>query len=90
MAIATFKYDEHNCPKCAKYCLVVLGNLDYHTWSKEAIAAPVLSQLELHLLTSMAVHNKRVLKNCVVKEAFIQSKLPEDEVDFLEPPPGCP
>jgi hypothetical protein len=40
----------------------VLGNLDYHTWSKEATAAPVLSQLELWLLTSMAVYNKRVLK----------------------------
>jgi hypothetical protein len=47
MAIATIKYDEHNRPKRAKYCLVVLGNLDYHTWSKEDTAAPVLSQLEL-------------------------------------------
>jgi hypothetical protein len=52
MAIATIKYDEHDRPKRAKYQLVVLGNLDYHTWSKEATAAPVLSQLELRLLTS--------------------------------------
>jgi hypothetical protein len=70
--------------------LVVLGNLDYHTWSKEATAAPVLSQLELRLLTSMAVYNKRVLKNCDVKQAFIQSKLPDDETYFIKPPPGCP
>jgi hypothetical protein len=35
MAIATIKYDEHNRPKHAKYHLVVLGNLDYHTWSKD-------------------------------------------------------
>jgi hypothetical protein len=63
MAIATIKYDEHNRPKRAKYHLVVLGNLDYHTWSKEDTAAPVLSQLELRLLTSLAVYNKRVLKN---------------------------
>jgi hypothetical protein len=90
MAIATIKYDEHNKPKRAKYCIVVLGNLDYHSWSKEAIAAPVLSQLELHLLTSMAVYNKRVLKNCDVKQAFLQSKLPDDEVYYLKPPPGCP
>lgn len=46
MAIATVKYDDHNRPKRAKYCSVVLGNLDYHTWSKKATAAPVLSQLE--------------------------------------------
>jgi len=62
MAIAMIKYDEHNQPKCAKYWLVVLGNLYYHTWSKESIAAPVLSQLELWLLTSTAVYNKRALK----------------------------
>jgi hypothetical protein len=87
MAIATIKYDEHHCPKHAKYCLVVLGNWDYHTWSKEATAAPVLSQLELLLLTSMAVYNKRVLKNCDVKQAFIQSKLPDDKKYFIKPPP---
>jgi len=45
MAIATIKYDEHNRPKHAKYRIVVLGNPDYHSWSKEATAAPVLSQL---------------------------------------------
>jgi hypothetical protein len=73
-----------------KYHLVVLGNLDYHTWSKEATAAPVLSQSELRLLTSMAVYNKRVLKNCDVTQAFLQSKLPDDKIYFVKPPPGCP
>jgi hypothetical protein len=29
-------------------------------------------------------------KNCDVKQAFIQSKLPSDEEYFLRPPPGCP
>jgi hypothetical protein len=89
MAIATIKYDEHNEPKRAKYCIIVLGNLDYHPWSKEATAAPVLSQLELCLLTSLAVHHKRILKNCDVKQAFVQSSLPDDEVYFLKPPIGC-
>jgi hypothetical protein len=51
MAIATIKFDENNHPKHAKYRLVVLGNLDYHTWSKESTAAPVLSQLELRFVT---------------------------------------
>jgi len=73
-----------------QYRLVVLGNLDYHTWSKEDTAAPVLSQLELHLLTSFTFHHKRVLKNCDVKQAFIQSSLPPEEEYFLRPPPGCP
>ena len=72
MAIATIKYDEHNKPRRAKYRLVVLGNLDYHTWSKEDIAAPVLSQLELRLLTSLAVHHRGALKNCDIKQAFLQ------------------
>jgi hypothetical protein len=90
MANATIKYDANNRPKQAKYCLVVLGNLDYHSWLKESTAAPVLSQLELHLLTSMAVNHCWVLKNCNVKKAFIQSKLPPDEEYFLRPPAGCP
>jgi len=90
MAIATIKYDEHNKPKRAKYRIVVLGNLDFHTWSKEDTAAPVLSQLELRLLTSLAIYHKRVLKNCDVKQAFVQSSLPPDETYFLKPPTGCP
>jgi len=90
MAIATIKYDSNNLPKRAKYRLVVLGNMDYHTWSKEETSAPVLSQLELRLLTSLAVYNRRVLKNCDVKQAFIQSHLPSGEEYFLRPPAGCP
>jgi hypothetical protein len=57
MAIAVIKYDENNRPKRAKFRIVVLGNLDYHQWSKENTYAPVLSQLELRLLTSLAVHH---------------------------------
>jgi hypothetical protein len=89
MAIATIKYDEHNCPKHAKYWIVALGILDYHTWSKESTAAPVMSQLELRILMSLAVYNKRVLKNCDIKQTFVQSTLPEDEVYFFKPPQGC-
>jgi len=90
MAIATIKYDENNRPKRAKYRLVVLGNHDPHTWSNDEITAPVMSQLELRLLTSIAVYHKRVLKNCDVKQAFIQSQLPDSEEYFLRPPPSCP
>jgi hypothetical protein len=47
MAIATIKYDAFNRPKREKYRIVVLGNHDPHTWSKDFTAAPVMSQLEL-------------------------------------------
>jgi hypothetical protein len=90
MAIATLKYDEFNCPKRAKYRIVSLGNHDYHTWSKEATAAPVMSQLELRLLTALAVYHKRILKNCDVKQAFVQFSLPSNESYFVKPPVGCP
>jgi len=68
----------------------VLGNHDYHTWSKDATAAPVMSQLELRFLTSLAISQRRVLKNCDVKQAFVQSLIPEDEHYFVRPPKGCP
>jgi len=87
MAI-TIKYDQHN--KRSKYRLDVLGNLDYHKWTKEDTAAPVLSHLELRLLTSLAVYNKCVVKNCYIKQAFIQSTLFSDEEYFLRLPPGFP
>jgi hypothetical protein len=89
MAIATIKYDQCNKPKRAKYRIIVLGNLDYHNWSKQSTAAPVMSQLELRLLTSLAVSNQRVLKNCDIKQAFVQSSLPKDEVYIVRPPVGC-
>jgi len=90
MAISTIKNDENNRPKRAKFRIVVLGNLDYHQWSKESTAAPVLSHLELRLLPSLAVYNRCTLKNCDVKQAFVQSSLPPTEEYFVRPPVGCP
>jgi len=90
MAISTIKYDANNKPKRAKYHIVVPGNLDYHQWSKESTAAPVMSQLELRLLTSLAIYHKRTLKNLDIKQAFVQSSLPPTEEYFVRPPIGCP
>ena len=90
MAIATIKYDEYNRPKRAKFRIIVLGNLDYHQWSKSSTAAPVLLQLELRLLTSLAISHQRTLKNCDVKQAFVQSSLPPNEEYFIKPLVGCP
>jgi len=90
MAISTIKYKAFNKPKRAKYCIVILGNLDYHQWSKESMAAPVMSQLELRILTSLAIFHKRTLKNCDVKQVFVQSSLPPGEEYFIKLPIGYP
>ena len=90
MAIATIKYDSFNKPKRVKYHIVILGNHDNHIWSKSSTAAPVMSQLELRFLTALAISQKRVLKNCDVKQAFVHSSLPDNEVYFVKPPKGCP
>lgn len=47
-------------------------------------------QLELRLFTALAISQRRVLKNCDVKQAFVQSSLPEDEIYYVKPPKGCP
>ncbi len=49
-----------------------------------------MSQLELRLLTALAISQKRCLKNCDIKQAFVQSSLPPDEHYFIKPPKGCP
>ena len=90
MAISTIKYDEHNRPKRAKYRIVALGNLDPNNWSKSDCYAPVMSLLELRLMTVLAVKKKRYLKCGDVKQAFCQAILPPNEQYVLKPPPGCP
>jgi hypothetical protein len=55
MAISTIKYNGNGEPDCAKYRIVALGNLDPHNWTKNDCFAPVLSQMELRLLTALAV-----------------------------------
>jgi hypothetical protein len=48
-----------------------------------------MSQLELRLFTALAISQRRVLKNCDIKQAFVKSSLPEDEHYFVRPPKGC-
>ena len=90
MAISTVKYDEHGRPKRAKYRIVALGNLDPHDWNKQDCFAPVMSLMELRLLTAIAVKHNRSLQSGDFKQAFVQSVLPEDENYILKPPVGCP
>jgi len=90
MAISTIKHDEFGVPKRAKYRIVALGNLDQNEWSKSQCYAPVMSLVELRLLTALAVKNNCTLKSGDVKQAFCQAILPPNEKYVLRPPPGCP
>ena len=90
MAISTIKYDGDGNPMRAKYRIVALGNLDPHNWSKEDCFAPVMSQLELCLLTALAVQKKCIPKTADFVQAFCQSDLPTNETYICTPPPGCP
>ena len=90
MAISTIKYDENGNPKRCKWRIVVLGNLDPYEWTNNDCYAPVLSMLEIRLLTALAIHHKRTLKNGDIKQTFVQATLPDNEKYVLRPPPGCP
>ena len=80
MALSTIKKDENGQPKCCKYRIVVLGNLDNHDWSKTDCFAPVLSsQPELQLLIDVAIGHKCIPKTGNVSQAFCQSVLPPNE-----------
>ena len=83
MAISTIKYDEQGKPKRCKWRIVALGNLDPHQWTNNNCYAPVMSQLELRIMASLAIYHKRVLN-------FVQATLPSHEKYVLRPPPGCP
>ena len=90
MAIAVIKKDGEGNPVRAKYRIVVLGNLDPHSWSKSDCFAPVLSQTELRLLIAIAVQLKCIPKVGDVAQAFCQSFLPHTENYACCPPPNCP
>ena len=74
----------------AKYRIVALGNMDLHPWTKQDCFAPVLSQMELHLLISIAAKLNVIPKTGDVSQAFIQSFLPNNETYLCCPPAGCP
>ena len=88
--IATIKKDGEGNPIRAKYRIVVLGNLDPNPWSKQDCFAPVMSQLDLCLLVSIAIHLNIVPKSGDISQAFIQSMLPDNKPYVCWPPAGCP
>eukprot|EP00978_Attheya_sp_CCMP212_P011740 scaffold29154_cov53-Attheya_sp.AAC.1 len=90
MCVQTVKKDEDFNPDRAKSRIVIIGNHEARYWSNADKYAPVLSQLGLRLLTSMAVQHKRRLKQGDCKNAFCQATLPDDEPTIIHPPASCP
>ena len=65
-------------------------NLDTNVWTKQDCFAPVLTQLELRLLLSIAANLGCIPRQADVSQAFCQAHLPENEKYVCIPPTGCP
>ena len=90
MNLFTVKKDKEGNPIRAKSRIVVLGNHEQRTWTREDRYAPVLSSSAARLLVSMAVDDGCYLKQGDCKNAFCQPELPDDELCIVRPPIGCP
>jgi len=90
MCVLTIKKDENMLPVRAKSRIVVLGNHEDRNWSKPERFAPVLRSDSLRFLVSLAVEQRRVLKQGDCKNAFCQSDLPPEETTIVKPPSGDP
>ena len=90
MCVLTIKKDESMLPVRAKSRIVVLGNHEDRDWSKSDRFAPVLRSDSLRFLVSLAVEQRRALKQGDCKNAFCQSELPPDETTIVKPPSGDP
>ena len=86
MTVLTVKRDELGHPVRAKSRIVVLGNLEETYWSKSDTYAPVLSQVSLRLLLSLAIERRCVLHQGDCKNAFCHPTLPPHEVVVVRPP----
>ena len=90
MCVLSIKKDEMFNPLRAKSRIVVLGNHEDRVWTKPEKYAPVLRPDSMRLLVSLAVENRRTLKQGDCKNAFCQGVLPDDKVTIVKPPIGDP
>ena len=89
MCVLTIKYKD-GYPDRVKSRIVVLGNQQSTTFIPSDTYAPVISQNQFRCLLSIAVQNKRKLKQGDVKNAFCNGILPTNEIVVITPPKGCP
>lgn len=76
-------------PTRAKSRIVILSNLEHHSWTKADCFSPVISIPMIRFLTAPAVQYGRTLKQADCKFAFIQASLPSEEHTIVKPPLGC-
>jgi hypothetical protein len=90
MCVLTIKPNKMLRPHRAKSRILVLGNHKDWIWSKPEKYAPILHPDTLHLIISMAVQQRRTLKQGDCKNAFCQGILPPDEISIVKPLIGDP
>ena len=90
MCVLNIKKDEMLNPLRAKSRIVVLGNHEDRVWTKSEKYAPVLRPDSMRLMVSLAVEQRRTLKQGDCKNAFCQGILPDDEITIVKPPIGDP
>jgi hypothetical protein len=90
MCVLSIKKDEMFNPLCAKSHIMVLGNHEDCAWSKPEKYAPVLRPNSMQLMVSLAVEQRRTLKQGDCKNSFCQGVLPDDKTTIVKPPIGDP
>ena len=86
ISLTTINTDANNKPQQAKYCKCVFGNFDPTKRSCNKVFDPVLSQLKLRLLITIAVQKRCKVNAGDFKQAFCQAYFPGGETYVLRPP----
>mmetsp|Transcript_15539 Transcript_15539/g.22155 ORF Transcript_15539/g.22155 Transcript_15539/m.22155 type:complete len:101 (-) Transcript_15539:1087-1389(-) len=84
MVITTIKMDGKGNPVRVKYRIVALGNMDPHPWTKQGCFVPVLSHMELQLLTSIAVKLGVIPKRGGVLRHLIRANYQMMKLTFVD------
>ena len=90
MCILVMKNGKDGKPLRDKSRIVVLGNSEDRLYQKPQHYDLVLKDSSLHLFTTKAVGNKRILPQGDFKNAFCNATLPDDEVTMIRFPIGNP
>ena len=77
-------------PLIAKYCIVVLWNVEDRLYQKSQSYAPVLKYISLRLLTTRSVREKHILQQGDCKNKLWNETLPDNKVTVICPPNGDP
>lgn len=88
--IVTLNNIEHNNCSRVKYRIVVIGNLDPHSWTKNALFTLVMFQVEFHMLTAIAIQLRCPLCLGNLTQTFFSILPPTTGIIRLLPAPLIP